>query len=298
MPKSTEPAKINIETMIPGIASQAKVAIRLHPTPCDNVPEDVSKIGGRFVWPKAEAWPQCHDSRHEYATKPPILAPVVQLRAADFPEVEFRPGSDLFQLLWCPVTEDACDELMAPAPFAFWRSLDDIVERLDFEPPTDASDVIESYLLFQQCIPQPCAISPERVREYPVISMLPDELLDPLPEEMWDTYQQEEVGPCPATKIGGHPYWIQNDDTPTCDCGAKMDFLLQLPDWEYTNMDAYQRWIPLEDRWAVNAYHSDRTQEAMLDVLKPMRFDFNHFTKYVFVCRACESWPVKLIEQH
>jgi uncharacterized protein YwqG len=29
-------------------------------------------------------------------------------------------------------------------------------------------------------------------------------------------------------KIGGKPLWIQNDETPMCNCGEKMTFLLQL----------------------------------------------------------------------
>ena len=29
-------------------------------------------------------------------------------------------------------------------------------------------------------------------------------------------------------KVGGRPLWIQNDETPSCDCGAKMMFVAQL----------------------------------------------------------------------
>jgi hypothetical protein len=31
-------------------------------------------------------------------------------------------------------------------------------------------------------------------------------------------------------KVGGRPLWLQGDETPTCGCGAKMRFVLQLED--------------------------------------------------------------------
>jgi hypothetical protein len=294
MAKRTELPRIDIAAMIPAIAPLAKTAIRLHPSPCEDVALDVSKIGGRFLWPHDEPWPKCPNPHHKYARRQPILAEVVQLRAGDFPEVPFRPGSDLFQLLWCPVTEDACEELMLPQPFAYWRNTAEITAVLQDSEEIDLESIIDTMLLFTRCIPRACAVFPERVVEYPVVSELPREMQDLVD---WDLYQEEDVGPCPATKIGGHPYWIQDDYTPTCQCGSKMEFLLQLPDWEYSNIDTRQRWIPLEDRWAVDAYNADHWNEAARAILRPMDFDFHNFTTYLFVCRSCPQWPVKLVEQ-
>lgn len=295
MAKTTPAPSFDICAQFPKLAELAKTTTRLHPAPYADLPSDVSKIGGRFLWPKNEPWPECPDKRHQYATKTPRLSPVVQLFARDFPDLPFPPGCDLFQLLWCPVTEDACAELMAPAPHAFWRNSQEILEPLAYDPPVDTSEFIEDILLFQECIPAPCSVSPEKLLEYPGLYQLPDEIEEALDQDVY----QGEVGPCPSSKVGGYPFWVEgSDQTPKCDCGRRMEFLLQVFDWEYTNIDDPQRWIPLEDRWAVAAYDANRWDRAALAVLQPMGFDFHHYAKYVFVCRSCDGWPVKLVEQN
>jgi hypothetical protein len=73
-----------------------------------------------------------------------------------------------------------------------------------------------------------------------------------------------------------------------------MEFLLQLCDWEYTNMDSTRRWIPLADCWAVVEWQTNPAAEA---VLRPPYFDFGHEVYYFFVCPKCPDRPVRFVSQ-
>jgi hypothetical protein len=301
----TEPPPIDITRRVPALAPLARTAIRLHPRR-ERVSDPAgSKMGGTFLWPRSEPWPRCDDPRHQTGVGgrrsatdgiSPLLVGVLQLNAREFPQVPFRPGTDLLQLLWCPTTEDVHDDAYTfPKLFAFWRNSKDIGDPLPAPPLPDFMETIFNHF------PVSCRFYPETVSELPRpagLSEIPnhDEIHDALTadEKVWYQYQ-DELCACPATKLGGHPYWIQNDETPVCACGNRMEFLLQLCDWEYTNTDSTRRWVPLADRWAVDQWETNAAAEA---VLRPPYFDFGHEVYYIFICPRCPERPVRFVYQH
>ncbi len=258
----TEPPPFDVTKQVPALAPLAQITIRLHPRRAVDTELAGSKLGGTFLWPSSEPWPCCDDPVHEFdvngRSSPtdgmrPHLLPLAQLNARDFPTIPFRFGTDLLQLLWCPNVEDGHDDLyMFPKLFAYWRNSAEINDPVSGHPIPEFSDSLRNH--FPIC----CYFFPETVQEFPSVAgiyELPqhDEIHDALAldESIWQQYQ-DELSSCPSTKLGGHPFWIQNDETPLCEfCGMRMEFLLQFCDWEYTNMDVTQRWIPLADRWAV-----------------------------------------------
>jgi hypothetical protein len=300
----TEPPAVDITERVPALAPLSRTTTRLHPRRSIDSDPAASKIGGTFLWPRSEPWPRCDDSRHLTGVNGrasvtdggcPLLVGAVQLNARDFPQLPFRPGTDLLQLLWCPMIEDVHDEAyMFPKLFAYWRDSKAISDPIDTHPLPDFTETIYNHY------PVSCRFFPEKVRELPGpagLYQLPnhDELHAALTadEHVWYQYQ-DELSACPSTKLGGHPYWIQNDETPDCVCGSRMEFLLQLCDWEYTNTDSTRRWIPLADRWAVDAW---RTNPAADAILRPPHFDFGHEVYYIFICPKCPDHPVRFIYQ-
>ena len=93
--RSTPPHLSQADKIFPELANSTVTTVRLHPRYGEESPLDASKIGGTFLWPATESWPVC--PFHEIP-----LVTVLQLRASDFPEMPFPPGTDLFQTLWCP----------------------------------------------------------------------------------------------------------------------------------------------------------------------------------------------------
>lgn len=303
-PWKTELPPIDITQVVPSLRAHAATTIRLHPRRAVVSDPAASKLGGTFLWPRSEPWPRCDDNRHQTGVhgRPsatngisPTLVGLIQLNAQDFPSIRFRPGADLLQLLWCPTSEEVHDDdFLFPKLFAYWRSSVAVTDPITEHPLPDCTETYLNYF------PVSCRISPEAVKEYPTLATI-EELRDgsqihdllAADDTIWEQYQNDLCA-CPSTKLGGYPNWIQNEETPTCRCGKKMDFLVQFCDWEYTNMNTSQRWIPLADRWAVEACDSDPAAEA---ILRPHLLDFAHVVFYVFVCRRCPEWPVRLVDQ-
>lgn len=300
----TVPPPLDIVARVPALGPLAKMTTRLHPRRAAITDPAASKLGGTFLWPKSDPWPRCDDTRHQTgidargsATEGvcPLLVGAVQLNARDFPQVPFKPGTDLLQLLWCPTTEDVHDEAcMFPKLFAYWRDSKSVTDPIAAHPLPDFTETIHNHF------PVSCRFHPEVVHELPTPAGFynhpkHDEIHSALvaDETIWYQYQGELCA-CPGTKLGGHPYWIQNDDTPDCVCGERMEFLMQLWDWEYTNMDSTQRWIPPADRWAVKEWRTNPAAEA---VLRPPHFDFGHEGYYIFVCAHCPDRPIRFIYQ-
>lgn len=96
---------------------------------------------------------------------------IIQLRAADVPELGFPKGSDLFQLLWCPR-----DHLphYSPQVRTYWRQTADLSAVLQDIPVPAVFD--------PHYMPRVCSFAPERVREYPGIG----ELSEDLQQRIWD----------------------------------------------------------------------------------------------------------------
>jgi hypothetical protein len=290
--------------------------VRLHPRRDKVEDRAASKLGGVFLWPQGEAWPTCNEPGHHndmtgesYPDGTEArLVPVLQLRATDFPELPFRPGTDLFQLLWCPLAHEG--PTVVAKPFAFWRTTADVAAPREKMPtPTVAS---------KWFLPAECRLHPERLTEYPergfaddmwekvrrwCEARLPGQDLR-TPEE-WFGWFWNEHSICPGNKVAGLPRWVQDDETPTCACGRAMKFLLTLTDNEFDGA-SYQRWCPEEDRRVLQDVYlrpptvgtTQEEQQALADILDPARFEgFVGGSQYVFVCRSCEGWPICSVYQ-
>src|SRR5262249_25691611 len=70
---TTAPPCRDIAQLVPELAPFARTTTRLHPRRLiGSLPVDVSKIGGHFLWPAEEPWPNCPGCDA-------ALAPVLQL---------------------------------------------------------------------------------------------------------------------------------------------------------------------------------------------------------------------------
>ncbi|OAI48079.1 hypothetical protein AYO44_01365 [Planctomycetaceae bacterium SCGC AG-212-F19] len=114
--RTTPPPCADVLSVLPELAQQQKTTVRLHPRPVGegtSLPADASKLGGDFLWPRDEPWPTCPQHQIPFAG-------ILQLRQADFPELPFKPGSDLLQVLWCPQTGHR--RRSSPEPVLYWRT--------------------------------------------------------------------------------------------------------------------------------------------------------------------------------
>ena len=247
----------------PELNGLTKVAVRLHPRFGDEPKPDESKIGGRFLWPADETWPV------DEATRVPFI-PVLQLRLDDAPpRVEFRPGSDLLQLLWLPRAAPG-----APLTIRlFWRKRDELSGPPAVPPPINAASPF--------LVPVPCRVFPERVQELPPSGLLPDRLA----KTVGPGYD-ECFAACPGTKIGGYPFGATRDQSTACPrCRKPADFLLAVSDAEWDDAGRL-RWMPQEERTRSAEPDVDKGfGGAVLLLLPGGRVN-------VFVCRRCDGWPV------
>jgi hypothetical protein len=293
---TTPPPPIKITDFVPELAAYASTTVRLHPHPLDSdLPPGDSKIGGTVLWPAAEPWPMCADENVPYVA-------VVQLRKEDFPEVEFYPGTDLFQLLWTPRRDYSTD---VPRPKSFWRSTTRIHEPMrqiprlsDYRIDLKDHDVSDN-------LPINCSIHPEKVIEYPVPDHLywlagPEkhkEILEkigqselPIPKEypysnttpIEDTrrsYYWSNLAECPGAKVTGGGSVVED--------GKKWDHLMTLSSWEYDS-GSYLRWQPLEDRTEI-------TGKPLRDMIEPLGMNFGRTQRLgIWICRDLPDWPIRM----
>lgn len=289
----TPPA--DIAAAVPALKRLARTAVRLHPRAGEDE-RDASKIGGAFLWPRGRAWPSCE-------THGCPLVAAVQLRKEDVPEVGFKRGTDLLQLLWCPRDHDPS---FCPAVEAHWWKRAAVRDPVD--PPPPGPGAADIYL------PRPCRIYPERVTDYPDASDLGRALEDRveasgvraaavehmgrkaadkwgLPDDPMLMYQRW-LGPADGTKVGGHPGWAQGPDHPKCRCGATMELMVTFDSLEF-NGGTWGRWVPVQERDAISAKYEVRTtvQKAAGVTIG----DANSL--YVFACRRCPSRPIRAFMQ-
>lgn len=286
--RHTRPPFVDIAVAIPELAKSARETVRLHPRP-GACARDHSKLGSEILWPADEPWPHCEEHDCSYV-------PVLQLRREDVPELGFREGADLFQILWCP---NYHEPFYIPSSRVFWRKRADIHDALTAMPaPVDGKH--EEFH-----VPVPCVLSPERVTEFPSIRTLSKELsttlesspalsaaVDADPE--WTlgdarVMYQYWLSVAPGTKVSGYPRWIQDPDPPECSCGKQMEYLLTVDSGE-CNGGTWGRWLPQEDRhlWAGN------NPRERLRAIQPTELGLgDRGNIHYFICRSCEGWPVE-----
>ncbi|TDC25435.1 hypothetical protein E1265_07115 [Streptomyces sp. 8K308] len=216
------------------------------------------------------------------------MVPVVQLYARDVPGLVFPAGTDLLQVLWCPLVHE--DGQYAASPRLYWRSAALTAAGAVTEDPPRPHTADEDFL------PRPCMISPTPAVEYPNWDL---EGLGLLLSERFEAMQEErgygyfEVATTQQSKVGGYPGWTQAPDWPDCaGCGARMEHLLSVTATE----PGMGRWLPLDD-WAS---HQDQVAApSWLAEADPVALDaFGHEMAlgdlggvYFFICRTCPDTP-------
>ncbi|MFC9997372.1 hypothetical protein [Nocardia sp. NPDC127526] len=288
MARTTPPRPVDIASVFPELAPLVRRAVRLHPR--FGLPtEHDSSIGGRLLWPADEEWPVCAQEHihwdlpqslanirrlrmlegardrippqyladlrtgHPAHDEPNAMLPVAQLYFEDIPGLTGPEGTDLLQVLWCPLDH----EKYFPATRLVWRSSGSVHELLTDPPEPADVEQFGSYVL------DPCVLHPEVVSEYPAPLELPKELAQRLrdwgdrywaeEDPEWESspgsaYYQYELSVAPGWKVGGWGPWSFCDPQPmNCEvCDAEYRPLLTISSGEWQG--GSRSWIPLEDR--------------------------------------------------
>jgi hypothetical protein len=287
---TTPPGPIDVPRVLPQVVPYARTTVRLHPRKGAATVEQ-SSVGGPLLWPADEPWPSCDgflDAHIEddLGGAPSPLVPVVQLFAADVPELPFPPGMDVMQVLWCPFDHDPW---CAPRPRLRWRRRADIGDRLDAMPAPHGDAPPEH-------VPDPCVVDPERVVEYPghdlpreVWTQISDTIAHINADTGWD--YETDLAVASGIKTGGYPGWTQPPDWPVCACGREMTHLLTVASWEFSRGDE-KRWIPVEDVPAMAGWGFRDDEHPWRDIQNPagiMLGDAGGI--YLFVCGSCPDRP-------
>lgn len=298
MKYTTPPPRVDVLTVLPELAERARWTTRLHPRRDQGLPPDANKIGGTILWPNDESWPECESTTvpecydGEWTIPPDTripLVPVLQLHATACPDVAYFPGTDLLQVLWCPIAHSP--PIFVAKPYVFWRRASDSANRPTFPP--------ESEFWNKWFLPAECSVNPERVLEFPNGPNLDFDMRrrinewNPLPagevDSGMDLYDAE-LSTCTGTKIGGHPHWVQEPQVPKCRNGHGMIFLLALTDMEF-HAGSICRWCPIEDQEL--AKDPNRVDEVCCAAF-PF---FGGGLQNIFVCRQCADWPIASVYQ-
>ncbi|MBW1599496.1 hypothetical protein HPT28_21155 [Streptomyces sp. JJ38] len=217
------------------------------------------------------------------------MVPVVQLYARDVPDLDFPAGTDLLQILWCPLVHD--DGQYAANPGLYWRNTALTAAcAAEWEPP-------RPHTADEEFVPRPCTVSPTPAVEYPNWDMprgLSERIggrYEVLEEERGFGYF--EVATTQQSKVGGYPSWTQGPDWPDCaDCGTRMEHLLSVTATE----PGMGRWLPLDDRGPGQDQDRVPSWQAKADpaVLDTFGHDMSMGDlggMYFFVCRNCPDTP-------
>ncbi|MBB5866825.1 hypothetical protein F4553_000204 [Allocatelliglobosispora scoriae] len=170
--------------------------------------------------------------------QPIPLVAVAQLYRRDVPDFAGPDGTDLLQVLWCPL--DHPEEGYNPRVRLYWRRSGDVVDPLERapEPPV----VNDAYL------PTPCVVFPEQVREYRYAALLPAELETRI--RAWEgggLSYQSDLSLAPGWKVGGFAGWSLTDPLPMdcAECGAAMTLLFTAASGEWDGGNG--SWRPVEE---------------------------------------------------
>ncbi|MBO3741852.1 hypothetical protein [Actinoplanes flavus] len=176
--------------------------------------------------------------------EPIPLIPVAQLYRKDIPDYAGPDGTDLLQVLWCPVDHEDAD--YNPKVFFVWRDSTAVGPVL--RTPPEPAVISDMYL------PVPCVVHPEQVREYQYADLLPEDLrdrLDARDEELEEDDDllgyQSALSLAPGWKVGGFANWSLTDPYPmNCSvCGSAMTltFTAASADWNGRHCS----WRPVEE---------------------------------------------------
>jgi hypothetical protein len=276
MVRSTPARPAGIEHEFTFVADGMRTTTRLHPRRGRPSHSD-SSMGGELKWPAGEPWPHC-DLYHDDSA----MVPVLQLWARDVPDMPMRPGTDVFQLLWCPDMHDSSREDYGPRIVVVWRDsrlLDPGIYERPQASPELVEDIIGEYL-----VPRACVLHPERVPEYPAYRHLTEEQRAQVDAWAGQPAYASYSGYAPGTKVGGWPRWFDEMPWPRCPAGHAMEHLLSIASSEF-DARSWKAWLPTEDRDSNGEPREDRFDMASGILLG----DGN--TMIVFVCYRCPDWP-------
>ncbi|MDJ0461429.1 DUF1963 domain-containing protein [Streptomyces sp. H27-C3] len=289
MTRTTPPRPVDVEAFFPELAALRRDAVRLHPRAGDPGIRD-SSVGGPLLWPEDEAWPRCDEGHLPVAfdtpeSEPVPLVPVLQLYAADVPDLPYPAGSDVLQVLWCPFEHEP---QYAPRPRLRWRSSAvDTPVLLDAPRPVGAPD---------DHVPDACVVHPERITEYPSWD-LPPELSETL-RERFDQLEgqtgwayQHHLSVAGGIKTGGYPDWTQEADWPDCaGCDRRMEHLLTVGSVEFDGA-SWRSWLPEEDRPKEGTVLDLPFEERMAVQCAPGLMLGDMGGIYIFECLHCPDRP-------
>ncbi|MER7696219.1 hypothetical protein [Streptomyces sp. NPDC096095] len=221
--------------------------------------------------------------------EPVAMVPVLQLYAPDVPGLAFPDGTDLLQILWCPLVHD--DGQYAPNPRLYWRSTEATAnDPATGEPP-------RPHTAEEDFLPRSCTVSPTPAVEYPNWDLpkgfggLLGSRFEALKEKRG--YDFFEVATTQQSKVGGYPGWTQPPDWPDCaGCDTRMEHLLSITATE----PGMGRWLPLEDRdpsrdESVTPPWQTAADPSVVDAIGHDMDLGDLGGMYFFVCRACPGIP-------
>lgn len=221
-----------------------------------------SHIGGPVLWPRDEPWPYCDGSTHTdqgfdvgdgRGVHNAFTAPV-QLYRRDFPELPFPDGTDLFQLLLCPLFHEPDVDTFWPDVRLVWRDSTAVVDVLAAPPEPALSEPIHRA--------RPCVLSPCRRVEHPT----PHETPEGVSRDGW-----AEVAV--STKVGGWAFWYASGpgDMECPECGARRELLL-----------------------ALHTYERAEPEFCFEPEARPVGWDFSDGALNVWVCPGDVRHPIKV----
>ncbi|MFC6020104.1 hypothetical protein ACFP2T_28410 [Plantactinospora solaniradicis] len=185
----------------------------------------------------------------ELVDQPIPLLPVAQLYRRDVPDFSGPEGTDLMQVLWCPL--DHPEEGYNPRVRLYWRRSTEVIRPLTTSPEPPV--VNDSYL------PVSCVVHPEQVREYEYGDLLPEDLDAQI--TAWEETTEEEAGYsyqsdlslAPGWKVGGFANWSLTDPHPMncAECAAPMTLLFTVDSSERNGADC--SWRPVEEEPATTS---------------------------------------------
>lgn len=287
---TTPPPCADLAKLFPELAAMSRSAYRLHHVIPSDTECRASRFGEPILWPGSKRWPFCREHRQPFI-------PVIQLFAADVPEIEFFPGADLLHLLWCPgrhkggrIPGKPFEGLTGWVDLRIrWYNVAVIRKSLTNLPMATESQ----YGL----VPIPGAIMAERVVEYPRSFTLPTNLRQALynfdgssfaekahsnfsvqlafAEDFTELYNCQ-LSTCHGIKIGGHVPWIQHEAVPTCSWSRPMQYLLTVAS-DHCDSDMVPRWLPNQNSFGHGLMLGDCGSIHM------------------FICKHCKDWPVRWV---